>query len=71
MRCPICSNYEQITLTMKSDQFKEGLVECSACESSWSINHGHAELVIDTQLSSFLEGQSECVEADDYTWATG
>ena len=69
MRCPICGNYDQEILIIKTDQFYEGLVECSACESSWAINHGHAELVTDTQLSSFLQGQSECVEADDYTWA--
>ena len=69
MLCPICGNYEQEIIIMETGQFNEGLVECSACESSWSINHGHAELVTDTQLSSFLEAQSECVEADDYTWA--
>jgi len=69
MQCPICGSFEQKTLEMKSDQFCEGLVECSACSSSWSINHGHAEVVFDSQASSFLEGHSECVEADDYVWA--
>jgi len=69
MQCPICGNYEQTTMEIKVDQFKEGLTECSNCGSSWSVNHGHADLVIDTQLTSFLQGQSECVEADDYTWA--
>jgi uncharacterized Zn finger protein len=66
MRCPICGSYEQNTLEMKSEQFVEGLVECSVCGSSWSVNHGLAELVVDTQVASFLEGQSESVEADDY-----
>ncbi len=70
MRCPICGNYEQEVFKMKIDQFYEELVECSSCKSSWSINHGHADLVTDTQLSSFLGGQSECVEADDYTWVS-
>jgi len=69
MHCPICGSYEQKSLEMKAGQFREELVECAVCSSSWSINHGHAELVVDTQLSSFLEGQSECVEADDYPWA--
>lgn len=69
MRCPICGHYEQTIMEIKSDQFKEGLAECATCGSSWSIQHGHADLIIDTQLTSFLEGQSECVEADDYTWA--
>jgi glycyl-tRNA synthetase (class II) len=54
---------------MHVEQFNEGLVECSVCGSSWAVNHGLAELVVDAQISSFLEGQSECVEADDYTWA--
>jgi len=54
---------------MKAEQFEEGLVECGVCGSSWSINHGLAKVVVDAQLASFLQGQSECVEADDYTWA--
>ncbi|MDA3806997.1 MAG: hypothetical protein PF440_03700 [Thiomicrorhabdus sp.] len=69
MQCPICRSYEQNTLEMQSEQFKEGLVECSICGSSWSVNHGLAKLVVDTQVASFLEGQSESVDADDYTWA--
>jgi len=56
-------------MKMKVDQFAEGLDECVVCGSIWSISHGLAELVVDTQPDSFLEGQSECVEADDYTWA--
>ncbi len=69
MRCPVCGSFEQSVLTMKAEQFVEGLVECTECGSSWSINHGHVEMVVDTQLASFLEGRSECVEADDYAWA--
>lgn len=69
MKCPVCGSYEQRDLVMKSEQFAEGLSECLVCGSSWSTNHGLAEMVNDTQLASFLEGQSECVEADDYTWA--
>lgn len=69
MQCPICGSYEQKSLKMKVDQFSERLAECTVCSSSWSTNHGHTELVVDTQIASFLEGQSEPVEADDYTWA--
>lgn len=69
MRCPVCGSYEQSVLIMKSEQFAEGLMECTICGSSWSVNHGHAEIVIDAQPASFLEGQTECVEADDYVWA--
>lgn len=69
MRCPVCTSHEQSVLEMKAGQFEEGLVECSVCGSSWSVSHGLAEIVVDAQLASFLQGQSECVEADDYTWA--
>lgn len=69
MCCPVCGSYEQSVLIMKSEQFAEGLMECTICGSSWSVNHGHAEIVIDAQPASFLEGQTECVEADDYVWA--
>ena len=69
MQCPVCGSYEQNSIEMKSGQFSEELVECAVCDSSWSINHGLAEVFVDTQSSSFLEGQSECVEADDYPWA--
>ena len=69
MQCPICGEYDQRMIEMDTDQFHEGLIECSICGSSWSINHGHVELVKDTQLSSFLQGQSENVESNDYGWA--
>lgn len=69
MQCPVCKSHEQKTLEMTSGQFHEGLIECEICGSSWAVNHGLAEVVVDTQNASFLEGVSECVEADDYTWA--
>ncbi len=70
MRCPICGNYEQRNMKMKTDQFYEDLAECSVCGSSWSINHGHAEILHDSQIASFLQGKTDCVEGDDYTWST-
>lgn len=69
MKCPVCGSLESKKLEMKTEQFTEGLEECDFCGSSWSINHGHFEIVVDAQLASFLESQSECVEADDYPWA--
>lgn len=68
MRCPFCESYEQSVLSLKSKQFAEVLVECMACGSSWSINHGHIELVVDAHAESFLSGQTDCVEADEYVW---
>ncbi len=69
MKCPICGEYEQRMIEIETDQFHEGLVECSICGSSWSVNHGHLELIKDTQLASFLQAQSESIENHDYTWA--
>lgn len=69
MHCPFCASYEQVVLTLKSDQFAETLVECTACGNSWSINHGLTELVVDAHPESFLSGLAEHVEADDYVWA--
>lgn len=69
MKCPICGSYEHSRLNMRVDQFDEELDECLVCGSRWSVNHGLAEVVLDTQLASFLEGQTECVEADDYNRA--
>ena len=69
MQCPICGGYEQRSMEMKIGQFREDLSERSICGSSWSINHGHVELVEDTQSLSFLQGETESVEGVDYTWA--
>ena len=69
MRCPVCGSYEQTEFELKVDQFRESLIVCVVCNSSWAIYHGLAEIVVDTQSESFLEGQSELVEADDYPWA--
>ena len=69
MRCPVCGSYEHTSLAMSIEQFSEILDECAVCGSRWSTNHGLTEVVMDTQLASFLEGQTECVEADDYNRA--
>lgn len=69
MRCPVCGSYEQSSLAMNSGQLSEEFVQCGICESRWSISHGLAKVFVDTQSASFLEGQSECVEADEYPWA--
>ncbi len=70
MQCPICGSFEHSSLNVESGQLSEQLMQCTICDSSWAVSHGLAEVVVDTQKSSFLEGQSECVEADDYPWAT-
>lgn len=69
MKCPVCGSYEQKSMSMRSAQFSEELDECVICGSSWSTSHGLAEVVVDAQLASFLECQTECVESDDYNWA--
>jgi len=69
MQCPVCKSYQNSGLALNAAGFQEELVECRSCGSSWSINHGLAELVNDSQKASFLEATTECVECDDYCFA--
>ena len=69
MKCPVCNNYEHQQIELHSEGFNEGLVECSVCGTSWSINHGLTEVVSDPLEKSFLSAMSESVEGDDYCWA--
>lgn len=69
MLCPICKSSETREIGLHAEGFHENLLECCCCGSSWSINHGKAEMVCDPQEKSFLEGITECVEGDDYGWA--
>ena len=69
MRCPVCKSHEHSEIDLHAEGFYEDISECKICGSSWSINHGRAEVVKDTQKNSFMEAESECVEADDYAWA--
>lgn len=67
MRCPVCKSRQQVGTDLRSNGFKEGIVECSICGATWSVNHGVVEIVSDPQAASFLEAQTECVEVDDYS----
>jgi hypothetical protein len=49
--------------------FAEDIDTCKICGSVWSVNHGVTEVVKDAQKNSFMGAISECVEADDYSWA--
>ena len=66
MKCPACNNHEYQQINLHSDQFHESLNECSLCGTTWSINHGLAEVVQDPNAQSFLSAISESGEADDY-----
>ena len=69
MKCPVCNNHEQQQINLHSEGFNEGLLECKTCGTSWSINHGLAEVVNDPFKCSFLSATTEPVEGDDYCWA--
>lgn len=69
MKCPVCNNHENLQINLHSDQFNEGILECPVCATSWSINHGLAEIIKDPNEKSFLSALSETVEGDDYCWA--
>jgi len=66
MKCPVCKSQEHVDIDLHADGFTEGIMECPSCGTIWSVNHGVTEIVKDTQEKSFLEAQSECVDADDY-----
>lgn len=68
MKCPVCNNHEHQQINLHSEQFNEGILECSVCGTSWSINHGLSEVIKDPNEKSFLSALSEAVEGDDYCW---
>lgn len=69
MKCPVCKSQEFQRMQLHAEGFDEEIFECCICTSSWSINHGAAEMIRDPQKNSFLEALAECVEGDDYSWA--
>lgn len=69
MKCPVCKSLRNSEIDLHAEGFYEDIFECAACGSSWSVNHGLAEIVKDTQRASFLEALSECVEGGAYCFA--
>lgn len=69
MKCPVCKSQEIKGLKLHADGFDEEILECVICATSWSVNHGVAEVIRDAQKNSFLESLAECVDGDDYSWA--
>jgi len=70
MKCPVCKSYANQEIDLHSEQFAEELIKCDVCGCEWAVNHGLTEVVIDSQRNSFLESVTECVECDDYSWAS-
>ncbi len=66
MQCPTCNSQEHSDIHLQAESFQEDLDKCPSCGTVWSINHGKAEVVIDSQAQSFLSAVTECVESDDY-----
>lgn len=70
MKCPVCKTHEQyVEIDLHSEGFAEDIITCSICGTVWAINRGVTEIVKDAQEKSFLEATTECVEADDYSFA--
>lgn len=70
MKCPVCKSHgPHDDLGLHVEGFAEQITTCSICGTVWSTSHGVVEVVSDPQQGSFLEGVSECVEADDYSRA--
>jgi hypothetical protein len=67
MNCPVCKSvFQHSEVEAHVPAFDESIIGCDGCGSSWSINHGMAEIVVDAQEGSFLAAASECVEGGDY-----
>lgn len=69
MQCPVCKTRQQhVEIDVHANGFDETIITCETCDTTWSVNHGTVEVVKDAQIASFLQAQTECVEADDYNW---
>ena len=69
MKCPVCKNHDHADIHLHAEGFNEEIMKCRVCGTTWSLNHGMAEVVKDSQEHSFLAAASECVEGDDYNQA--
>ncbi|MEJ2202031.1 MAG: hypothetical protein P8X63_13605 [Desulfuromonadaceae bacterium] len=69
MKCPVCRYGEFQELYLRTEGFSVDIKECRVCGTVWSVNHGVKEVIFDAHGNSFLEVTSECVEADDYSFA--
>lgn len=67
MKCPVCHSFENSEIHLASEGFNEEIVNCSVCETVWSLNHGLMEIVTETQSKSFLSVHSEEVDGEDLT----
>jgi hypothetical protein len=70
MKCPICKAREEYDeIDLHSNGFTEEINTCGVCGTIWSVNHGATTIVRDPQRKSFLSALSECIGADEYSFA--
>lgn len=70
MRCPICKTLEQYSgIELQVTGFAEQINTCRICGTVWAVHHGATTIVKDPQKKSFLSALSECVGADEYSFA--
>ncbi|RII30340.1 MAG: hypothetical protein CXR30_08480 [Geobacter sp.] len=70
MKCPVCKTHEQYAeIDLHSEGFAEEINTCHICGTIWSVSHGVTNIVKDPQKKSFLSALSECVGADEYSFA--
>ncbi len=70
MKCPVCrtlAEYDEIDL--HSNGFTEEINTCGICGTIWAVNHGATNIVKDPQRKSFLSALSDCIGADEYSFA--
>ena len=70
MKCPVCKSVEKSDgLDLHADGFAEDILTCNNCDTIWSVSHGVTNIVNAPQRKSFFSALSECVGADEFSFA--
>ncbi len=70
MKCPVCMTHGQFfEIDLHSEGFAEEINTCRICGTIWAVNHGATNIVKVPQQDSFLSALTECIGADEYSFA--
>lgn len=70
MECPTCKSHEhRDDINLHSDSFKEDIMQCETCGTSWSVNHGASVIINDPKENTLLGSLLGYVEGYDYCFA--
>ena len=81
MKCPICNDTVHVDYNLHSEGFSDGVMECGACGTIWSVIFGVTSIVRDRKGKSFsldsfkaaawnwsLPAQTKCAGAGFAPW---